>query len=363
MRWSKNIFEEREVPEQVLFPSMEEVIDPLLNLAIYLEVSRAAGVVLDKDGHLFGGSKCRHGMRRLFDVLVSDDDFQSLMSGLLGNHSVRKGAATFGMRSGLSRDHTNRRGRWRVRRQVVDVYIDPNLPYPDALAASKLCGQKGACKYTVRRNVEVSSSFILEKVVPECCRLLGNSAALPLGHALLWASFQDKNHPIQDCPLLPEWLRHKVLSHFQASYGEVEQLNVENPVQRLSVTPQGNGDQCTMIEIDLEDEDGPDGMYQAGTGNVLRSGEAPAALFAHQVQVQRQLEETKGQILQQLFEMKLQHRKQYHIISRNIKRIAIQPVVRPRLILQQERGEQDEQDETSLNDNEDKQNILLSACL
>ena len=331
MRWSKNIVEEREVPEQVVLPSMEECIDPILGLAIYLETSRAAGELLCKTKHVFGGEKARHTIRRLFDTLVSHDDFQVMLTGLLGNHSVRKGAATFGMRSGLSRDHTNRRGRWRIRRQVVDVYIDNNLPYPDALAASKLCGVKGACKYKISQQVEVSNNFILEKVVPEASRLLGEAVAIPLGHALLWASFYDKNHPDDECPLVPEWLRDQVVSNYEEMYGSLDDCDVANPVQRCSVTPQGNGDQVSMVELDFEEADTSMGGVVRVRADGVMTAEATSSLLAHQVTVQRQVEETKQQVLQELYEMRNAHRRQYDILTRNLKRIAVQPVVRQRL--------------------------------
>ena len=189
MRWSKNITEERDSPDQVMFGSLEEYICPLLNLAQYIETCTESGELLTRDGHLFGGSKARSGIRRLFDVLLCDEEFHALLNGLIGNHSVRKGSATYAMRSGLSRDHTNRRGRWRVRKQVVDSYIDVNLPYPDSLAAHKLCGPKGSCKYKPKRQVNLPNSFILEKIVPHCRSLVGDAAALTLGHTLLWEEF------------------------------------------------------------------------------------------------------------------------------------------------------------------------------
>ena len=351
MRWSKNICEEREVPEQVVFPSMEYNVDPILSLALYLEVSDTAGELLSKEGHVFGGEKGRNQTRRMFESLLNDEDFEALLAGLVGNHSIRKGAATFGMRCGLSRDHINRRGRWRVRRQVVDVYIDHNLPYPDALAASKLCGQKGPCKYVIDKRTDVSSAFILEKVVPESRRLLGDAAALPLGQALLWAAFHQKNNPHEEFPLMPSWLMARVMAQYELSYGNIVDCSVDNPIRRVSITPQGFGDQCHIIELDVEEDNGDTvGTVQVRAGGVV-TADSSASLLAHQVTMQRQVEETKSVLLHQLFELRTLQQKQYAIMSRNIKRIAVQPVVRSRLVLRghvepldQEQEDEDDRD-------------------
>ena len=364
MRWSKNITEEREAPDQLILGSLEENICPFLTMAMYIETSAEAGELLSSDGHVFGGVKSRHGIRRLFDVLVSDAEFPVLLAGLVGNHSVRKGSATYAMRSGLSRDHTNRRGRWRVRKQVVDAYIDVNLPYPDTLAAHKLCGPKGSCKYTLHRDVDVSDSFLLEKVVPNCRRLLGDQVALPLGLALLWAGFRDKSHRNDETTdlMLQHWLQQKIVSAYEDSYGTVENLNIENPVRRLGLVPQGNGDQVNMIEIDFDGDDDAAAVVGTGSAGGL-SSDTVGPLLAHQMTVQRQIEEVKSQVMQQLFEMKTQHHKQYRILTCNIKRIAIQPVVRPSRLIPgataqgtqaDTSGQTTNHNETNLNNEEEK---------
>ena len=67
----------------------------------------------------------------------------------------------------------NQRGRWRRRKAIVDSYIATTLPYPDAFTAAKLCGSLRACKYALKKPVEliqskVSASYILQRVVPTC---------------------------------------------------------------------------------------------------------------------------------------------------------------------------------------------------
>jgi len=328
MRWSKNITEERDSPEQVLFGSFEETICPLLILAMYIEICGVTGELLEKSGFLFGGSAAQSAIRRQFDSLLQDDEFTALLEGLLGNHSVRKGSVTFAMRSGLSRDHATRRGRWRGKKEVVDAYISINLPYPDALAAHKLCGSKGSCRY--RPQVDLTNSFILEKIVPNCHRLLGNPAALPLGYALLWSAFHDKFHHNEESPLIPPYLRDRLVAAFEAEYGTIDSQNKDNPIKRVGMVPQGTGDQVAMIEIDYDDDE--DALAIRRNNLSSRSGgltsDVAAPLLAHQMTVQREIQDVKTQVLQQLFEMRSQHERQYSMITRNIKRIALQPVVR-----------------------------------
>ena len=120
-------------------------------------------------------------MQRLFDSILSNDDFKRLAKDILGSHSVRKGSLTYGTCSGLSREYVIRRGCWRSKKLVVDIYIDLNQPYPDALAAYKLCGPKGACKFQTNHDA-VTGQFILFKVIPHNCgEALGHHAVLALG--------------------------------------------------------------------------------------------------------------------------------------------------------------------------------------
>jgi len=95
LRWSKNIQEEQDVPEQIVVSSNDYKMDPLLNLAIYLEAYGREQSISSSDS-LYGGESNSYTMRRLFDSVLSNDDFKKLVKGNLGTHSVRKGASTYG---------------------------------------------------------------------------------------------------------------------------------------------------------------------------------------------------------------------------------------------------------------------------
>ena len=263
LRWSKNIREERDVPEQIVVSCNDSLMDPLLNLGVYIE-SYGRDENLTRDSFLFGGESSTYSVRRLFDEALSNDEFNKLVKGKLGTHSVRKGASTYGTRSGLSREYVIRRGRWRSKKQVVDLYIDMNQPYPDALAACKLCGPKGACRFKINHST-LTDSFILNKVVPYCDAVLDEQAALALGKAVLWAAFEDLNNPNSTCPCLPSWLRTKVTKSFFDEYGEGEVDPVFNPISKVTIIPQGAGDQVHLIEVGVEPEEREGGERERET--------------------------------------------------------------------------------------------------
>ncbi|KAE9338649.1 hypothetical protein PF008_g11966 [Phytophthora fragariae] len=142
MRWSKNIHEERDAPEQIVIGSMDPKMCALLNLAVYIESS--ANVTSSE--FVYGNPKDGdRAVRRFLTNMVKNEAFKKLKAGKLGTHSIRKGSATYATRSGISKDLVNLRGRWRTRKGVVDVYIDNTQPYPDALTAAALTGPTGPC--------------------------------------------------------------------------------------------------------------------------------------------------------------------------------------------------------------------------
>ena len=107
IRWSKNTNEERSCPNQMLCPSNDPLLCPLLNLGIYLE-QYAHDETVTQDSPIFGGDASRYTIGRLFESLLSDDEFLQVagsLGGRLGNHSIRKGACTYAIRAGLLREY------------------------------------------------------------------------------------------------------------------------------------------------------------------------------------------------------------------------------------------------------------------
>ncbi|GMF34632.1 unnamed protein product [Phytophthora lilii] len=93
----------------------------------------------------------------------------------LGTHSLRKGAATYSSRCGVQKDYLNRRGQWRTRKAIVDVYIDNNQPLPDAVAAGSLTGPLRPCFYLLREGMQfVSTEILTDKVAHITKQVLGS---------------------------------------------------------------------------------------------------------------------------------------------------------------------------------------------
>ncbi len=121
------------------------ILDPLSNFGINLEADGCEQSISSGDS-LCGSESNSYSVQRLFGRVLSNDDFKRLVKGNLVSHSVRMGAPTYGICSGFSRENVIRRCCWRSEKQV-GVYIDLNQPYPDTLAACKLCGPKDAYKF------------------------------------------------------------------------------------------------------------------------------------------------------------------------------------------------------------------------
>ena len=101
MRWSKNITEERDSPEKIILGSMDVRLCPLLNLAVYLEVYGKISTTPPSD-FLFGSPNDGHKvLRNTIGKVFNSPDFVKLKEGLLGTHSIRKGAATYASRCGM----------------------------------------------------------------------------------------------------------------------------------------------------------------------------------------------------------------------------------------------------------------------
>lgn len=177
LRWSKNISEERDAPEQILMGRLDPRVCVLLNLAVHVEMTTS------NSEYVFGNSvDGDRVVRRFLQDKFDDAAFHKLKEGNLGTHSLRKGAATYGSRSGLPKDFINRRGRWRMQKSIVDVYIDNTQPYPDAMTASVLAGPLGPCLYRVKEGMRCVTVDLLEnKISMTAKQKMGSYIARELG--------------------------------------------------------------------------------------------------------------------------------------------------------------------------------------
>ena len=348
LRWSKNIMEERDSPQQIILGAMDPRVCPMMNLIHYIEYSKLNNL-LQEGEFLFGEKGTSEQVRKQLIGLFEDPDFKQLAVGLLGTHSFRKGPATYASRCGLSRDVISRRGRWKGGKQMVDTYIDINLPVPDAMAASKLCGPDGACKYILRKDT-ISKDWLVQQVSSGAGQVFSTAMASTLSLPLLWAAFEDyrvergggetANTYI---PILHHKLKEHILEAYCKEYGALP-TEFQNPVCKVPILPQGFGAQLHMVELHTgSDDPGADeasGNQSTGVGEAVPAGgasrqsvshpETATAILSQQVQVQRRVEENALDIKNELTRVAHSFTRQFHNIHRAIKRIALQPITRPR---------------------------------
>lgn len=163
---------------------MDPKMCALLSLAVYIE---STANVSSSEFLYTNPNDGDRVVRRYLANMVKHDGFKKLKAGNIGTHSLRKGAATYATRSGISKGFVNRRGRWRTRKGVVDIYIDNTQPYPDAKTAAVLTGPAGPCFYTLRTGIGgVTTEFLVDQVAPTVKQVMGESIAATLALPLLW---------------------------------------------------------------------------------------------------------------------------------------------------------------------------------
>ncbi|KAL8008308.1 hypothetical protein Plhal703r1_c02g0009601 [Plasmopara halstedii] len=272
MRWSKNISEERDAPEQILLGRMDPSICPLLNFAVYLEVNAHA----PQSAFCFGNPDVGDRVvRRVLKSAFASKRFKSERTGLLGRHSLRKGATTYAMRSG---------------------------PYPDTVVASTLAGPLGPCLYALKDGMRcVSTSLLVDCIAPTIKQVLGESVSRTLALPLLWVS------------LSPETYR--------GAGGDPD----VNLVERIGFHVAGDGAQLQLIEM-REVDDATMNSVGSGHGSISADGQRKefAALHAHLFGLYRKVDE----VMHELLRLRNGFQHMDHRNQANLRRIALQPVVR-----------------------------------
>ncbi len=342
MNWSKNIREERDCPIQILFGAMDPLVCPLLNLAIWLEEGGEHGLLL------FGQHRSNRSVASVLDTIFAHKEFTQVRRGLLGTHSIRKGAASYAARFGICKDWISTRGRWRGKKQQVDTYIEMTLPYPDARVASVLTGPRGPCKYTAKGGRLVGGET-LKTLVPKIHAAFGSDIAGVLALPLLWAAFEGdmviNGHTL---PILPTQLAQRIKGCWIGAGNPPE-----NPIEKIPLAVQQLGDQLAIVPLRRP-------VTSGGAAPVEQQGEGAAAeescatapdegvvrdtanagsedywsgksaldtevLFSQQFQLQQRLEDLR----QEMIGLFRGQQRYLQNMNTNLRRIATQPVLRP----------------------------------
>ena len=271
--WSKNVKEEREAPKQVLIGSMSTIYCVLLTLAVHLEtsiessVSQTSRFVFDIQTDSPKNAKNR-AYRILRDDVWAKSEFEKVVTGLIGTHSLRKYPSTHAQRNGCSRDDIDFRGRWKRHTRQVDTYIDVELPYPDAKVAAALC-IGGACKYVIKESNGVSDSWLLQYVVPNICTEYACDVALVLAPPLLWAVFEPTLQGY-----LPQSLTRRIKAAYEIIYPLQQNIDNNNPVERRLIVVNGSEAQVYIDEVGADVEAAVDNSVAAGgTTKTTTTGE------------------------------------------------------------------------------------------
>ena len=285
MAWSKNINEERDAPEQILFGSMNTTYCVLIGLAVFLEVSFGEGLGLDHSylfGHTDRASTNRNFISKTLTQVWKSPEFHKLKEGKIGTHSLRKYPATRSRQSGCSADEMDTRGRWKKGR-VSDVYVSTTLPYPDAKVAAALC-PGGPCKYRAAEGSGLSDPWLLENIVPEmvASNKIANRVALTLSKPLLWAACNEGT-----ADAMPVTLRNRI----REAYASIRPASFEeaNPIRQIPIIVTGKEAELHIDEV-VPLNRAAQGHDAAGGGQMQDGGFIPLtqALYSRVVGLESQ---------------------------------------------------------------------------
>jgi hypothetical protein len=310
MRKSKNIRSEREMPTQIFFGSMDPLVCPMLNLAVYVEMFFRG----NRATPIFNKKRSTRNFSLSLVKLFESRFFKHVRPGKVGTHSLRKGPSTYASRFGLLKEWISLRGRWRTSKKQVDTYIDVNVPFPDAKVASVLCGPRGPCKYATREGIELTDDFLCS-LLPVCERAFGRDIAVIFARALLWASFEPSIRVNDEVlRLIPQSLQRKILSacaqHIPL-WGEGS-----NPIEKIGLLVGQRMDQLEIYPMTLVDVTGGSNPQASGNEN-----QNIASQIFH-------LQQTMGDMRSEITSLFSDQRRHINTLSANVRRIALVPAVR-----------------------------------
>lgn len=274
-KWSKNVVNFHNCPDQILFGAKDSKVCPQLWLAVYLDqwLSRHPNAV-----HLFtANDDAERGpdnvkqqyANRVEAVCWKHPDFQALEDEVgddprgIGTHSLRKYGVNEAKSQGAVTEQYEYRGRW-IGKKTGSVaerhYAEADDPFTDAMVAGMLC-HGGPIRYALRDNLAaVTDNFLFTTVIPHIRDRFANHDirfCRVMALAKLYAVFDD-----EISELLPMEDMLTIRQAFEEAYGTQE----TNPVQQIEIV---------IMRIDgrleIVDSARPDGNGGVGVG-------APAAV-------------------------------------------------------------------------------------
>ena len=349
VKWSKNVKDNRNCPDQLLLAAKDHRYCLFLGLALWLEYflhdhpnatfMMSPGLPRDNtpDEHKKFTQAIKRTYRNQWErEVLKKPEFKGLYKGSdkrkLGLHSKRKTGSTQAKRRGASGDQVDHRGRWVMKkgsRIVNQVYINPEDVFADAFVAS-LLAIGGPIKYKVKAAVgnHISTQWLADNVVvniakrwPEDEGLLRN-----LGLALLWLAHDEQARDDLD---MPAELRTRI----QDAYKD---LCIDNkpaqPVDKISLHIYRHGEVTVIEEILPQQQQQQQQQNNTATnvGDELArmpaSGSEGATQHVLQTLViqQRQLQQQLQELQQSMLTMDQRNRawteNKFRVINDNIRR-------------------------------------------
>ena len=324
LRWSKNVNTEDQAPEQIMLASMDHRYCIHLALAICLEIWIAEGEGRMGDFVFVGpGTDDEDRPKQLKDnayralyAIHTDNSFPlENRSSKLGTHSIRKFAYTLCRRQGKHCNDIDHRGRWKRDQQARSSvrYCDKQIPWVDIDICTALC-IGGAIKYKLKDGSGVCDEWLCAYVTPHIAEVYGSAFASVLAKALLWASFFDTE---SGSSIVPQNIRQRVLAAYNLLPHRLP--NGVNPVEKVFV--KFNQVQGRVYATELDSDQGQTSVAAVQDGEIKQLLEVQ---FARMVAIERKQDDMQNEMRQ----MKTQMLHQMQTMSRNIGRIALQPVSR-----------------------------------
>ena len=320
--WSKNVYEERDCPDQIFFGSFDSQYCLLLSLSIYLEHWLGDCVDNSTKEFLFGDDRTEdvravdrikanysNTLRKYFVVFVR-------LSRELGTHSIRKFASSWARALGCMIDEVNARGWWRKgSRQIVDRYINIEQQFLDAKVAAALC-PGGAIKYCLVEQSGITNTWLYEHVVPGIKEYFVDDSiidvlALPLLFACL------NNDVLKYVPLT-------LSTRIRERYETIRVLPATtNPVKRVFISVVRNQDQLNIDEL-VDVVDGQQRMNNNNNNSNNNNDQLNLILLQIQ-QIKQAMAINFDQVNQSINNQRTEFGDKCRVLNKNISRILIQP--------------------------------------
>ena len=266
VKWSKNVRDARNCPDQLLLASKEHRNCLFLALGLWLEhflrihpeatymMTAALPEGKTKKQHKkFTSAISKTYKNNWLKWVVMNESFKRIYRGKdktpLGLHSKRKMGSTQAKRRGVGSDQIDHRGRWVSKKgsKIVNkVYIDPEDLYADAFCASVLA-LGGPVKYKLKQGLagQIDTRWLADNVVPHIAKRFADDEAFVsmMGICMLWLALDDE---AADDLALPKDIKNRVRDAYSAL---AINNKLEQPAEKIPLHVYRHGEDTVIEEI------------------------------------------------------------------------------------------------------------------